>query len=436
MRIYVSHASRSKTKENRKIYIFPMLRFRGTRLSIMERYRRIRPISLDTEAAPLPHPYQRSSPIESKFFNPSSLPTFTPTSYIRSPVPVSVKVFHPPTAPIIQPTYPRRLRVALIGSPNAGKTSLLNRILDRQVGAVSSKINTTRESIVGVLTSGDCQIEFVDCPGIIPRDGSEDSKHLAAEAWTALNDSDYVLFLADTVKKPTPEFLSVIRKVCPKPTLVDELADFVGGKDELAQPKKGVALLLNKSDLVEDRKWLKVRNMQLSVHGAFETCFFVSAKEGHNVNKIVDFLKQKCEPGDWRYAADTVTTLSMTDQLEQLIRGCLFTWFNKDVPYRISQQTVGWTERLDGTLVIEHELIVKDSVVARMILGTKNRLLQRLRENVIFKLKKMWNMENIVLLIHLKALEQRESKKDKIDRSKREDLGSFLSRGSGRPLSS
>ena len=226
-----------------------MIRLSVMRLSIMERYRRIRPLALDSKTLTHSPAYKKTTESESKFFSPSSLPIFTPTSYIRSPVPANVKVFSPSNAPIIQPPHPRRLRVALIGSPNAGKTSLLNRILDRQIGAVSSKINTTRESIIGVLTSGDCQIEFVDCPGILPRDGSEDSKNLAAEAWTALNDSDYVLFLADTVKKPTPEFLNVIRKVSPKPTLVEELSVFNEGT-ELAQPKKGVALLLNKSDLI------------------------------------------------------------------------------------------------------------------------------------------------------------------------------------------
>ena len=400
----------------------------------MERYRRIRPVVLDSNPSESFQGYSRPSVSEKTFFNPSASASFSPISYIRSPVPASARVFTPPNSPIAQPDHPRRLRVALIGSPNAGKTSFLNSILGRPIGAVSSKLNTTRESIVGVLTSGDCQIEFVDCPGIIPRDGSEDSKNLAQEAWTTLNDSDYVLFLVDTVKKPSAEFLNVVRRVCPRPALVEELEEFTGQKDP-AIPKKGVALLLNKSDLVEDRKWLKVRNMQLSAHGAFETCFYVSAKEGHNVSKVVDFLKEKCEPGNWRFAPETTTTLSMTDQLEQLIRGYLFTWFNKDVPYRIEQQTVGWTEKLDGSLVIEHELIVKDSVVARMVLGSKNRLVQRLKENVVFKLKKLWNMDNIVLLLHVKARQQRESKRDKIERSKREDMAAFISRGAGRSSS-
>jgi GTP-binding protein Era len=182
---------------------------------------------------------------------------------------------------------------------------------------------------------------------------------------------------------------------------------------------------------VDEKKWLKVRNMQISNHGNFDTCFYVSAKEGHNVSNLIRYLKEQAQPGEWRFSPDVRTTLAMTDQLEQLIRGFLFTWFNKDVPYKIHQQTVGWTERLDGTLVIEHELIVKDSIVARMVLGTKARLIQRLKDNVVYKLKNIWNMDKITLLIHVKALEQRESKRDKIIKSKSADFSKFTSRGAG-----
>jgi GTP-binding protein Era len=223
--------------------------------------------------------------------------------------------------------------------------------------------------------------------------------------------------------------LDIVRKLSSKLDIVKELELHEKSTDVVE--KKKVALILNKMDLVEDKKWLKVRNMQISNHAQFDTCFYISAKEGLNIGKLKDYLKEQSLPGNWRFSPETASTLSMTGQLEQLIRGVLFTWFHKDVPYKIQQQTVGWTERLDGTLVIEHELIVKDSVVARMILGTRAKVIQRLREHVVFKLKKLWNMEKIVLLLHVKAREQRESKRDKIERSKQVDFKSFTSRGSG-----
>ena len=393
--------------------------------SIMERYRTLRPVLLDQQAS-----YNPPTVTEQTFFNPQRTPVLS--SYIRSPVPTSARVFSQSSA-IVQPANPQRLRVALVGAPNAGKTSLLNCLLGKPIGAVSRKINTTREPIVGVLTEENFQIEFVDCPGIVPRDGSEDAKELSAEAWVNFNDCDLALLVVDTVKKPSEQLLEVVRKISPKKDIVNELLDHQNPLETQATTNKNVVLVLNKSDLVEDKKWLKVRNLQLSNQAQFDSCFYVSAKEGFNVANLKQFLKQRCMPGNWRYSPDTATTLSMTGQLEQLIRGILFTWFHKDVPYKIEQQTVGWTERLDGTLVIEHELIVKDSIVARMVIGTRAKVLHKLRDYVVYKLHKLWGIEKIVLLLHVKARTQRESKKDKLERSKRENFNSFTSRGAGTP---
>jgi GTP-binding protein Era len=393
----------------------------------MERYRVLRPIVLDQKPSPS-GVYRRPSEEEEKFFNPKRAPSLS--SYVRCPVPPGARVFSQ-TEIVVQPPNPRRLRVALIGAPNAGKTSLLNCLLGKPIGAVSAKVNTTRESIVGVFTEENCQIEFVDCPGIVPRDGSQEAKELSAEAWMSFNDCDLAVLVVDTAKRPSEEFLATVRKISPRTDIVQELTEHIEGTPFPLNERKEVVLVLNKTDLVEDRKWLKVRNMQLSNQGQFGSCFYVSAKESLNVKNLTKYLKEKCVPGNWRFSPETSTTLSMTGQLEQLIRGALFTWFHKDVPYKIQQQTVGWTERLDGTLIVEHELIVKDSVVARMIIGTKARVLQKLRENVEFKLRKLWGIDKVVLLIHVKAREQRESKRDIIERSKQQDFSSFTSRGSG-----
>jgi len=400
-----------------------MLRLLRSNLSIMERYRKLRPTELEVVPAGIP----RSPPSD-----PLRPRTYIPPTYIRSPVPLSVKSFlQPNAASVQQPREPRRLRVALIGAPNAGKTSLLNQLLNVPLGAVSCKKNTTRESITGVLTRENFQFEFVDCPGIVPRDGTEESKELSAEAWRNFNDCDCALLVVDTVKKPDTQFLKLLRKLAPKRDINNEWEEYRGKSNTSNKDSIPVILVLNKSDLVEDRKWLKVRQHQLSAVGDFDRCFFVSAKENRGLEKLVEFLKTKSLPGKWMYPETAITTLPKTAQIEQLIRSLLFTWFNRDVPYKIQQQTVGWTERLDGSLVIEHELIVKDSVVARMILGTKNRLLSRLRENVVFKLKQNWGMEKISLLIYVKAQNQRRSKRDKIEESKRESSHLFFSRGSG-----
>lgn len=392
------------------------------RFSIMARYRQLRPDNVVMTTSP-PSP-----------FSPSIQPTTTSRPhYVRNPVPVSAKTFQV-TIPIQQPPEPRRLRIALIGAPNAGKTSLLNTLLNEQIGAVSSKKNTTRESIEGVMSVENFQFEFVDCPGIVPINQSDDARALSAEAWKNFNSCDCALVVVDTVKRPDGDFLSMLRKLAPKPQLRAELEQFIEHSNESSPEttSRPIILVLNKMDLVTDRKWLKVRNMQLSEHAKFSNSFYISAKENKGVGRIVDYLKTIAVPGEWQFPKSVVTSLSRVDQVEQLVRGFLFTWFNKDVPYKITQKTVGWTERLDGSLVIEHELTVKDSVVARMVLGTKAKLVQRLKDHVARKLEKKWKIEKVVFQVHVKAETQRESKRD---REKREnnhhETNALFSRGGG-----
>ncbi|KFG63210.1 GTPase, partial [Toxoplasma gondii RUB] len=100
------------------------------------------------------------------------------------------------------------------------------------------------------------------------------------------------------------------------------------------------------------------------------------------------------------------TTLPKVQQVAELIKTYLFCWFNKDVPYRIEQQTIGWTPRLDGSLIIEQELLVKDDKVAKMVCGVRNRLLFQLRRNVSHNLEYNWG-QKVILYIHVKALRQR-----------------------------
>merc|ERR1712113_1156829 len=100
------------------------------------------------------------------------------------------------------------------------------------------------------------------------------------------------------------------------------------------------------------------------------------------MGKLLEYLSSESVSRPWTYPAELRTTLSHVDQVKHQINTHLFKWFNSDVPYKIEHQTLGWTPRLDGSLLIEHELIVQDSVVARMILGVRNTIVTRLMDQV------------------------------------------------------
>ena len=127
---------------------------------------------------------------------------------------------------------------------------------------------------------------------------------------------------------------------------------------------------------------MRLEQQEFRAHGHFNGIFYVSALKDQGLPKLLDFLLGQARPAPWVYPPELVTTLSYVEQIQHHINTRLFKWFNADVPYKIQHQTVGWTPRLDGTLVIEHELIVQDSVVARMILGVRNTIMTRMRDQV------------------------------------------------------
>eukprot|EP00922_Rhytidocystis_sp_ex-Travisia-forbesii_P009997 GHVS01014631.1.p1 GENE.GHVS01014631.1~~GHVS01014631.1.p1 ORF type:complete len:478 (+),score=126.29 GHVS01014631.1:87-1520(+) len=390
-------------------------------------------------------------------------------------------------SPPQQPASPRSLTVALVGPPNAGKSSLMNKLLECQVAAVSPKVNTTRSELRGVLTRDDTQLVFIDAPGIIPsHKQSRFSRGLVGTAWNGYEEADLVCLCMDVVKRPSQEVMDVVRVVAPRQSLAEELLQFernrpyamhltrlvngasggggsgggsggsgggsgvggsvsggsVGGlgvlsryeskragipdslfevrqrlkeikgeadeeeEDDYSERKlklPPVALVLNKVDLAEDRKWVSLRASEFRCHGEFDRVFFVSALLGRGLAPLVDYLMSRARPRLWTFPRDMKSTLPKIQQVEEIVKGYLMVWFNNDVPYNIEQQTIGWAEQVDGSLVIEQELIVKDDRVARMICGVRNRLVFQLRKNVSYKLSQLWALE-VIVFIHVKAL--------------------------------
>jgi GTP-binding protein Era len=310
---------------------------------------------------------------------------------------------------------------------------LVNQLLAARVAAVSKKVNTTRETLRGVLTDGDAQVVFLDGPGIVPSHGKKFAEELAARAWDGYRECDLALLVMDTVKRPTPEVLELVRKIAPKPTLIDEYKSTYGD-DAVDQPEVPVVLVLNKIDLALQSKHVHWRANEIWAVGSFKKTFHLSALTGNGVRALKDYLLGEAPPGPWVFPPDMVAALSKVEQVEQLVRTYLLVWFNSRLPYTVQQQTVGWTPRLDGSLIIEHELSVEDTVQARILCGVRNRLVLRLQQNVAWNLEQLWGVRPIHLHIWVKASNVRWSQKDKTRAATGEGnrwLRMQLSRGAG-----
>ncbi|AFZ81632.1 GTPase domain-containing protein [Theileria equi strain WA] len=309
-----------------------------------------------------------------------------------------------------------------------GKSSLLNALLNSTITAVSPKVNTTREDVKGILTVDNHQIVFIDSPGIIASHGRRKfCKDLIKAAWNGYNEADVCLFVIDTVKRPTAELFEILRQLSATAPFMDNHEDtilpdtdagyvessmiqeciddksLVDDNEHVGNVKSiPIALVLNKIDLVSHKKWIKSRMRELKSHGHFLDIFFVSAKYSTGITPIINSLKRLSKPGLWSYPPDMITTLSKVEIVEQLVRTYIFCWFNKDVPYRVEQKVIGWTYSEDKVLNIEHELYVRTEKVAKMICGTRGRILKQLQKNVSYKLSKLWN-EVVFIFIHVKV---------------------------------
>ncbi|UKJ89958.2 GTPase [Theileria orientalis] len=403
----------------------------------------------------VPRPKEVLVPQMSHKIKRSTRPYVGPQIETRQPVPLEASTVSW-IAPK-QPSDPKLLKVALLGLPNSGKSSFLNTLLNSTISAVSPKVNTTREDIKGVLTVDNTQVVVIDSPGIIASHKRRKfCKGLVKIAWRGVEEADVCLFIVDVVKRPKSDLYNILRVLSGK-TAMEAYSESVGRDitedcdiqegvymdpelhqcesnlcsgemDEYAYEKCStqsdlstssmtsddvedeqsvkrkvpVALILNKIDLASHKKWVKSRVRELKVHGNFCDIFYISAKHGIGFLPIVNFLKRMARPGPWIYPPDMVTTLSKVKIVEQLVRTYIFCWFNKDVPYKVEQNVIGWTYAENGSLNIEIELYVKAVKVAKMICGVQGRLLKQLQKNVSSKLSRMWN-ELVFVFIHIKV---------------------------------
>ncbi|CRG95861.1 GTPase, putative [Plasmodium gallinaceum] len=189
------------TKFNKGLYV--------RHFSILERYIRARPYSNELKIN------EESVNEEIKDENKKKDSKYYPPNITRGVIPKSayMNIWKIPE----QPENPKFLKIALIGPPNAGKSSLLNSILNKTISAVSPKINTTRQDIKGIYTKDNVQLIFIDAPGVIPSHKKKKfCKELVSYAWKGYEEADLVLFIVDTVKRPTNDIISIVRMLAPK----------------------------------------------------------------------------------------------------------------------------------------------------------------------------------------------------------------------------
>ncbi|VAW12585.1 GTP-binding protein Era [hydrothermal vent metagenome] len=238
--------------------------------------------------------------------------------------------------------------VALIGAPNAGKSTLLNRLVGQKVSIVTHKVQTTRVPVKGITIAGASQIIFIDTPGIFaPTKRLE--RAMVTAAWGGAGDADVVALLVDSASRPRQvESLKIAKR--------------------LAGGGGAPVLLLNKIDLVP-RDTLLALIAEFNQVCAFTETFPVSALTGEGVEEFLDYLARNVPEGHWLYPGDQVTDVPLRLLASEVTREKLFLRLHEELPYALTVETENWEERKDGSVRIEQVIYVERDSQKRIVLG-------------------------------------------------------------------
>ena len=221
--------------------------------------------------------------------------------------------------------------VALIGAPNAGKSTLLNALVGSKISIVTPKVQTTRALIRGIAIEGVAQMIFVDTPGIFaPRRRLD--RAMVGSAWGSTQEADLVALLIDSHKGVQDDEEAILK-----------------GLADIRAPK---VLVLNKVDLVEKPKLLALTQM-LNERMAFAATFMLSARSGDGVADLKSYFAAHVPPGPWLYPEDQISDAPLRQLAAEITREKLYLRLHQELPYQSTVETEVWKELKDGAVRIE-----------------------------------------------------------------------------------
>lgn len=237
--------------------------------------------------------------------------------------------------------------VALIGAPNAGKSTLVNQLVGQKVSIVTHKVQTTRARLRGIAVHENSQIVFVDTPGIF-RPAKQLEHAMVEAAWGGVTDSDEVVLVIDV-----------------RQGLDDENQQILKG---LEAAGKSAILALNKIDLVK-RETLLALTQELNDRFAFSASFLISALTGDGVDALRAHLAGRVPEGPWLYPEDQIADLPQRMLAAELTREKLFLRLHQELPYASTVETESWKEAANGSVRIEQVIFVERESQRKIVLG-------------------------------------------------------------------
>jgi len=247
--------------------------------------------------------------------------------------------------------------VALIGEPNAGKSTLLNRMVGAKISIVTHKVQTTRTRIRGVAIEGEAQLVFVDTPGLF-RPRRRLDRAMVTAAWGGAADADVVVLLIEAHRGLTEGAKAIVE------ALRERVTD-----------KQRVALAINKIDRVKSDVLLGLV-AQMNEAYPFVASFMISAEKGHGVDDLRQWLAEEMPEGPWLYPEDQIADLPLRMIAAEITREKLTLRLHQELPYQLTVETEQWEEKKDGSVRIEQVIYVTRDGHRGITLGPKGQTIK------------------------------------------------------------
>ena len=270
--------------------------------------------------------------------------------------------------------------VAIVGAPNAGKSTLVNALVGQKVAIVSPKAQTTRVRLMGIAIEGDTQIMLVDTPGIF-EPGRRLDRAMVAAAWGGTQDADVIALIVDGKGGLGPK--------------VEKIAE--GLKD---RPERKY-LILNKVDIADKAKLL-VHTEKLHAMAQFDETFYVSAATGDGVPELKAALADAMPEGVWHFPEDQVSDATDRTTAAEITREQLYLQLHDELPYAATVETEKYEERGDGSVEIHQQILVERATQRAIVLGKGGQRIREIGTRARTELQQLLG-EKVHLYLHVKV---------------------------------
>ena len=252
------------------------------------------------------------------------------------------------------------IKVAIVGRTNAGKSTLINKIVGEKISIQNKKINTTQIAIIGVKHINKTQLIFYDTPGSnFLKSLTKESKKLKINLWSGIDESNIILYLIDS-KTANTKFI------------FDQL-------NKLQEVKKNIIIVFNKIDLILKKQLLPIIS-QIDQKFRIDSFFTISALKNIGINEFLSYIEKLSYKSEWIFKEDEITNKDDNFIIKELLRETILTYLHKEIPYNVVIKNSNYKILKNKDIKIKQKIIINEPRYKKIILGKRGEMIKKIRE--------------------------------------------------------